>query len=141
MTAFRRELACVRPRPLDVLELAASAKQGELALRNGLEVSPILRCGFDNAFPANMINIPVLEMISYVAPFRTIAPDGVLLCDGAGPCFAKSWIWAYRLPYQGNLLEGVTRLVWNGRTCLRKRLELLVDPSNLLGGPYWKRYL
>src|SRR6516225_4346071 len=52
LAAFRRELACVSPRPFNGLELACSPEPGDLTLTNGIEVSAILHCGLANAFPA-----------------------------------------------------------------------------------------
>src|SRR5262249_41191151 len=91
-TAFRRKLTCVRPRPLDGLELAGSPKPGELALVNGIEIPAFLQCGPNSTFPPHIIYIAVLQMIGCVAAFRTVGPDGVLLRNGAGPCFAKIWV-------------------------------------------------
>src|SRR5215216_627441 len=79
LTAFRRELARVIPRPLDGLELAGSAQPSELALASHLVVSRILHCGLASAFPPEVVHIPALVVIGSVAPFRSLGPAVVLL--------------------------------------------------------------
>ena len=113
LTAFRRELACVSPRPLDGLELARSAQPSKLTLGGGLEVSLILLCGLGNPLPAEVVHIPVLIVIGSVASFRGVGPDVVLLRNSARPRLAKIRVRTYRLPYSSILLKRMIRLVRN----------------------------
>src|SRR5262245_28799935 len=92
LAAFRRELARVRPRPLDGLELAVSPKPGERAPSNALEVSAILLCVIDCAFPAEIADVPALVMIGCVTPLLSVFPGSIELRNGADPRFAKNRI-------------------------------------------------